>query len=209
MLNLSINISLLKKIRFWRLNRRRPNARRNSRCASGEVSLSTGRCVIKGRYCDASANVGIRGCYPLSLINDDVLATQLQLSLRHLALSVFLPYSAFSATSLPHSSTSLSLSLDLQPRSKDRALWKLTPGQPPHPIYTTLFHPRFAPLFPLDLLFASPSPPPLIGSRDIQLSYISNDLQRALHPEFNSAQPAPTFSLPPLSPSPILLIGVF
>ncbi|KAH0944621.1 hypothetical protein HN011_000320 [Eciton burchellii] len=67
------------------------------------------------------------------------------------------------------------------PRSKDRALWKLTPGQPPHPIYTTLFHPR--------------------------LSYISNDLQRALYPEFNSAQPAPTFSLPPLSPSPILLIG--
>lgn len=55
--------------------------------------LSTGRCVIKGRYCDASANVGIRGCYPLSLINDDVLATQLQLSLRHLALSIFLPYS--------------------------------------------------------------------------------------------------------------------
>lgn len=171
--------------------------------------LSTGRCVIKGRYCDASANVGIRGCYPLSLINDDVLATQLQLSLRHLALSVFLPYSVLRSLSpsLFLSLPLLSLSLDLQPRSKDRALWKLTPGQPPHPIYTTLFHPRFAPSFPPDLLFAPP--PPIIGSRDIQLSYISNDLQRALHPEFNSAQPAPTFSLPPLSPSPILLIGVF
>ena len=173
--------------------------------------LSTGRCVIKGRYCDASANVGIRGCYPLSLINDDVLATQLQLSLHHLALSVFLSYSVLRF--LPLSlSLSLSLSLFLSPFRFAATLERSSSVEADARPATTsdLHHPlssAICPRFPLDLLFAPP--PLLIGSRDIQLSYISNDLQRALHPEFNSAQPVPTFSLPPLSPSPILLIGVF
>jgi len=166
--------------------------------------LSTGRCVIKGRYCDASANVGIRGCYPLSLINDDVLATQLQLSLRHLALSVFLPFSA------PSLSLSLSLFLFLSLSRFAATLERSSSVEADaRPATTSDLPPSFiresSPLPSRPLV----RPSPLIGSRDIQLSYISNDLQRALHPEFNSAQPAPTFSLPPLSPSPILLIGVF
>lgn len=127
--------------------------------------LSTGRCVIKGRYCDASANVGIRGCYPLSLINDDVLATQLQLSLRHLALSVFLPYSVLRALalsfsfcpslSLSHSSFSLSLSrfaTTLERSSSVEADARpATTSDLHHPLSSAI-----RPLFPLDLLFAPP-----------------------------------------------------
>lgn len=168
--------------------------------------LPTGRCVIKGRYCDASANVGIRGCYPLSLINDDVLATQLQLPLRHLALSVFHPFGVLHRA-LPVSSLSLSLCPSLsgfaatleRSSSVEADARPATTSDLHHPLSSTIQPPSFWPT----------SCPPLHsrGSRDIQLSYISNDLQRALYPEFNSAQPAPTFSLPPLSPPPILLIG--
>lgn len=128
----------------------------------------TGQCVIKGRYCDASANVGIRGCYPLSLINDDVLATQLQLPPRHLALS-----------STP-SASSFSFRLSLCPplflsRSRGLAatLERSNPveadarPEPPHPIYTILFHPRF-------------SPPP-VWSTSCPLSSSSTQLSRGIY----------------------------
>lgn len=120
----------------------------------------TGQCVIKGRYCDASANVGIRGCYPLSLINDDVLATQLQLLPRHLALS-----------STP-SASSLSFRFSLCPplflsRSRGLAatLERSNPveadarPEPPHPIYTSFIRDSVPLLFGRPLV-PSPLPPP-------------------------------------------------
>lgn len=127
------------------------------------------------------------------------------------ALSVFHPFGVLHRA-LPASSASLSLplafslSLALRVCSHARKIELCGSWRPAsHHIRST--PPSFirdsAPLLLVDLLFY-PHPR---GSRDIQLSYISNDLQRALYPEFNSAQPAPTFSLPPLSPSPILLIG--
>lgn len=193
-----INISLLEEIGFWRLKRR--PMREEIPVAPVAKYLSMGRCVIKGRYCDASANVGIRGCYPLSLINDDVLATQLQLSLHHLALSVFLPYSILRAFSF---SLSLSLSPSLPPPSflslsrfattLERSSSVEADARPA--TTSDLHHPlssAIRPLFPLDLLFA---PPPSSGhgiysSRTSRTTYNArytpNSIPRNLRPLFRS-----------------------
>lgn len=146
------------------------------------------------------------------LINDDVLATQLQLPLRHLVLSVFHPFGSlalFLSASIPVSLfLFLSLSLGLQPRSKDRALWKLMPAQPPHPIYTTLFHPRFS-LPPSTS--CSRSPPSFSPAHRVTgytaLVHLERPTTRVIPRIQFRATCVPTFSLPPLSPSPILLIG--
>lgn len=121
--------------------------------------LSTGRCVIKGRYCDASANVGIRGCYPLSLINDDVLATQLQLSLRHLALSVFLPYSVLRSLSPSLFLSPLSLSLSRFAATLERSSSVEADARPA--TTSDLHHPLSSAIRPLlpSRSLVRPSPP--------------------------------------------------
>lgn len=158
-----------------------------------------GRCVIKGRYCDASANVGIRGCYPLSLINDDVLATQLQLPLCHLALSVFYPFGVLRPprATLPLS-FSLSLSRALRVCSHARKIELCGSWRPAsHHIRSTptLFHPRFAPpsssLPSRPLVRPSPSPGHgIYSSRTSRTTYNArytpNSIPRNLRPLFRS-----------------------